>query len=581
MFGAPVTVPFASAPMVTAPTVYAAPAPTVTQTVAPPLYGGFARAPGVVGTIASAPVATQTLVAAPPVSTIAASPVVTGTLAAPKVNAGGYAETKTSIAYDIIMEEVKQVVNEPVFESVTEMVPRIVTKQVEVPAQAYGVHHQQHSKKVKDDHPHKFRVTVLKLETHHGDDKADWYVKVCYHGEEKKTSIKKNAGHGTTHWHDHHTFEFDIHHGHELKFEIEDKDKHESDHLGKCDLGHKPEHYPHGPHHHHDMDIKKHGHDHHRGKLTVKLELIYGHHHVHEDSMSRSMPSTQIMTIQEQIMEPVVRQVARGQVAREVVSMVPAKKVPREIVWGKRIIEETVYEPIVESVTQMVPRTITKQVEVPSQAFESRTVMHREQHTKKVKDDHPHKFKVTVLKLETHDGDSKADWYVKVCYHGEEKKTSIKKNAGHGTTHWHDHHTFEFDIHHGHELKFKIEDKDKHESDHLGECDLGHKPEHYPHGPHHHHDMDIKKHGHDHHRGKLTVKLELIYGHHHVHEHSEAPRSIQESVARTEIVAIQEQIMEPVVMQVVVGQTSKVVTKEVWEVVSQKSLGGGEVLLRK
>jgi hypothetical protein len=137
------------------------------------------------------------------------------------------------------------------------------------------------TRKVKDDHPSKFKVTVVKLETEHGDHGADWFVKLKYDGDHKKTSIKKNAGHGTTHWHE--SFTFDIKHGHELKFEVEDEDAGHNDHLGKCDLGHKPEDYPHGHDHHHDKHVDKDDKDYHRGKLTVKLELIYGHHDIVEE----------------------------------------------------------------------------------------------------------------------------------------------------------------------------------------------------------------------------------------------------------------------------------------------------------
>jgi len=117
-----------------------------------------------------------------------------------------------------------------------------------------------------------FNVTVVKLETKDGDKGADWFVKLKYAGSQQKTSVKQNAGHGTTHWNE--TFTFDLVPGSDLVFEIEDKDRHENDHLGKCDLGHKPENYPHGSTHHHDKAIHKSGHKDHRGKLTVMVELI-------------------------------------------------------------------------------------------------------------------------------------------------------------------------------------------------------------------------------------------------------------------------------------------------------------------
>jgi len=117
-----------------------------------------------------------------------------------------------------------------------------------------------------------FNVTVVKLETKDGDKGADWFVKLKYAGSQQATSVKQNAGHGTTHWNE--SFTFDLVPGNDLVFEIEDKDRHENDHLGKCDLGHKPEKYPHGSTHHHDKAIHKSGHKDHRGKLTVMVELI-------------------------------------------------------------------------------------------------------------------------------------------------------------------------------------------------------------------------------------------------------------------------------------------------------------------
>jgi hypothetical protein len=337
----------------------------------------------------------------------------------------------------------------------------------------------------------KFKVTVVKLETKDGDKGADWFVKLKYAGRQQETSVKQNAGHGTTHWNE--TFSFDLVPGNDLVFEIEDKDRHENDHLGKCDLGHKPEKYPHGSTHHHDKAIHKSGHKDHRGKLTVMLEPIKVAH-------TKSVPVTKMVTqqvvkqIEVQTLPPVTQQVAKQ---IEVQTLPPRREF---------------YEMVSETV--QVPQEQT--------VFTTQDVVKKESFLAQ--------FNVTVVKLETKDGDKGADWFVKLKYAGSQQKTSVKQNAGHGTTHWNE--TFTFDLVPGSDLVFEIEDKDRHENDHLGKCDLGHKPENYPHGSTHHHDKAIHKKGHKDHRGKLIVMLELINAEAEYIETIEIPTTVNQMVTQ-------------------------------------------------
>jgi hypothetical protein len=93
--------------------------------------------------------------------------------------------------------------------------------------------------------------------TDHFSNHIDPYVKIKYAGQEQRSSVRKNAGRKMDF---NETFQFAYVPGHDMTFEVMDKDDKSDDHVGKSQ-GHKPEHEK----GHHNLDL------HHKGKKTGHL----------------------------------------------------------------------------------------------------------------------------------------------------------------------------------------------------------------------------------------------------------------------------------------------------------------------